>query len=320
MRTPRFAVLCSVPSTAPDQEMAPVPCPHSPDPKSPSSLISTQPFHLLMPSPRLNLVNFWAVSTGRQGHLNHDYCYGQRAKNYRQNHASITRIPKRGNTTILSVLELATLRLSSLGLLALWAGQAAGVRKTEIRKRGAVFAHHGSPGNAPPPELTENQDILAGRQLGSGAGGHLTQDRGPVGKMTKRPVPDRPSLRRSSPARPAPRPATLSPAPPPSPAASRSHHRLWPSSSSLVRSLAAATAGPLGPSSTFFSTPTGAILPTAATKRALPRVRQGPVRTLAGQPAARRPLGRATRRTPCGVRGASRALPGSQCPQDLTES
>lgn len=59
----------------------------------------------------------------------------------------------------------------------------------------------------------------------------------------------------------------------------------------------------MGPSSTFFSTPTGAILPTAATKRALPRVRQGPVRTLAGQPAARRP-------TP---RYASQALRGPRC-------
>lgn len=74
---------------------------------------------------------------------------------------------------------------------------------------------------------------------------------------------------------------TLCPATPPV-ALYVPHHRLWPSSSSLVRSPAAATAGPLGPSSSFFSTPTGAILPTAATKRALPRAGRGPARTPAG--------------------------------------
>lgn len=81
---------------------------------------------------------------------------------------------------------------------------------------------------------------------------------------------------RSCPLRPAPCPAAPSAAP------YAPHHRLWPSSSSLVRSPAAATAGPLEPSSSFFSTPTGAILPTAATKRALPRARRGPARTPAG--------------------------------------
>lgn len=74
---------------------------------------------------------------------------------------------------------------------------------------------------------------------------------------------------------------TLCPATPPV-ALYVPHQRLWPSSSSLVRSPAAATAGPLGPSSSFFSTPTGAILPTAATKRALPRAGRGPARTPAG--------------------------------------
>lgn len=212
MRTPKSAVLCSIPSTAHDQEMAPVPCPHSPDPKSPSSPISTQLFHLLMPLSTPRFGELLGCERRASGTFKSRLLLRPMTKNCRQTHASITRIPKTGNTTILSVLELANLRLSNLGLLALRAGQAAGVRKTETSKRGAGLAHPGSPGNAPPPELTENQDILAGRQLGPGAGGHLAQDRGPVGKMTKRPAPDRSSVRRSGPARPAPRHALPGPA------------------------------------------------------------------------------------------------------------
>lgn len=131
--------------------------------------------------------------------------------------------------------------------------------------------------------LTEHQNVLAGRQLGPGAGGHFTQDRRPAATMTRvvsagpprtaRPVNVCPPYR---PLRPTLCPAT------PSVALYVPHHRLWPSSSSLVRSPVAATAGPLGPSSSFFSTPTGAILPTAATKRALPRAGRGPARTPAG--------------------------------------
>lgn len=182
-------------------------------------------------------------------------------------------------------------------------------REAGTCERSARLAHPSSPGNAPPPALTEDQDVLAGRQLGPGAGGHFAQDRGPVGITAKRSapglvwtrpdlrcprqpitLPDGPAQSGRFPARPRPpRPRRLSPG------ASRSYQRLWPSSSSLVRSPAAATAGPLGPSSSFFSTPTGAILPTAATKRALPRARRGPARTLAGSPAARRSTPHATR-------------------------
>lgn len=179
--------------------------------------------------------------------------------------------------------------------------QTAGEKKPATYERSDRLAHPGSRGNAPPPALTEHQDVLARRQLGPGAGGHLAQDRGPAGKTAKRSargptwkwpargcpsvcptVQSGPASRAGSPPRRVPR-SSLVP--------SWSHHRLWPSSSSLVRSPAAATAGPLGSSSTLFSTPTGAILPTAATKRALPRARRGPGRTLAGPPAARRPRG-----------------------------
>lgn len=182
-------------------------------------------------------------------------------------------------------------------------GQTGGEREAGTCERGAHLAHPSSPGNAPPPALTEDQDVLAGRQLGPSAGGHLAQDRGPVGTTAERSAPgldwirldllcprrpvrlsDGPAQSGRLPARPRPPwPSQFSSA------ASRSYHRLWPSSSSLFRSPAAATAGPFGPSISFFSTPTGAILPTAATKRALPRARRGPARTLAGPPAARRP-------------------------------
>lgn len=213
-------------------------------------------------------------------------------------------------------------------------GQAAGEREAGTCERGARLAHPSSPGNAPPPALTEDQDVLAGRQLGPGAGGHLAQDRGPMGTTAKRSAPglawtrlDLPCPRR--PVRPSDGPVQSGrlparPRPPgPSrlgPAASLSYHRLWPSSSSLVRSPAAATAGPLGPSSSFFSTPTGAILPTAATKRALPRARRGPARTLAGPPAARRPPRHTSRRPPCRVHAACRAPPGPRCPRAPTGS
>lgn len=118
------------------------------------------------------------------------------------------------------------------------------------------------------------------------------------GQPRGQPGPDRPTTSRAS------------------PAASRSHHRLWPSSSSLVRSPAAPTAGPLGPSSSFFSNPTGAILPTAATKRALPRARRGPARTLAGPPAV--PPRRASRRQARKVHATCRAPPGPRRPQAPT--
>lgn len=225
----------------------------------------------------------------------------------RQLHASITRLSKRdipssGKWTW--PRSGCAARISSPPGRGRPRGQTGGEREAGTCERGAHLAHlaHPSfPGNAPPPALTKDQDVLAGRQLGPSAGGHLAQDRGPVGTTAERSAPgldwtrldllcprrpvrlsDGPAQSGRLPARPRPpRPSQLSSA------ASRSYHRLWPSSSSLVRSPAAATAGPFGPSSSFFSTPTGAILPTAATKRALPRARRGPARTLAGPPAAR---------------------------------
>lgn len=68
-------------------------------------------------------------------------------------------------------------------------GPAAGERKAGTCATGARLAHPGPPGNAPPPALTEDQNVLAGRQLGPRAGGHLAQDRGPTGTTAQRSVP-----------------------------------------------------------------------------------------------------------------------------------
>lgn len=46
----------------------------------------------------------------------------------------------------------------------------------------AGIAHPSSQGTAPSPALTEDQDVLARRQLGPGARGHLAQDRRPGGR------------------------------------------------------------------------------------------------------------------------------------------
>lgn len=101
---------------------------------------------------------------------------------------STTTLSKEGSIPPSGAGGLATLQLTGQGRRSL-SRQAAG-RRLERGRRGPEGGAPASPtpatwGNAPPPALTEDQDVLAGRQLGPGAGGHFAQNGGPVATMAR---------------------------------------------------------------------------------------------------------------------------------------
>lgn len=220
---------------------------------------------------------------------------------------------KRGSIPPSSVVGLATLQLPCQRLVSP-PGRQAGSREGgepwdlwERRRLAHPGGHRQRPAAHRRPGCSCRTVAWTWRGWTLHSGSTTCSDKGKSGQPRDRPGPARDGRR----CLPRVRPGKLSILPRPPRPSSRPHHRLWPSSSSLVRSPAAATAGPLGPSSSFFSTPTGAILPTAATKRALPRASRGPARTREDPgravhcPGAANPHGRG--------RAAQRAPPGRRC-------
>lgn len=101
---------------------------------------------------------------------------------------STTRLSKDGSIPPSGAGGLATLQLPGQGRRSL-SRQAAGRRRARGR-RGPVGGAPASPtpapwGNAPLPVLTEDQDVLAGRQLRPGTGGHFAQNGGPAATMVR---------------------------------------------------------------------------------------------------------------------------------------